>query len=155
MWTSFMKAYYAAVIITLLPVICVWPHPCHVPFRGTLLSCFAKCGFPGQEWRVPISLSSCIIHLRLWQNIAAFHLWLQLMIKWNDKAPTSSFAFSRASSSSRDWVSSSFSRSLGPWPPWASSSATLRHMRIAPTHTHARTQWNHVQHVGHDFTQKS
>lgn len=31
-------------------------------------------------------------------------------------AATSSLAFSRASSSSRDWDSSSFSRSLGPWP---------------------------------------
>lgn len=46
------------------------------------------------------------------------------------KYPTSSLAFSKASSSSRDWVSSSFNRSLGPWPPWASRSATLQNTPI-------------------------
>lgn len=68
-------------------------------------------------------------------------------------APTSSLAFSRASSSSRDWDSSSFSRSLGPWPAWASKSATLKHKcwtllrwerereRCAPLRTEINSFW--------------
>lgn len=46
LWRQQCKEASLSQLSSLLPVICGWPRPSRAPSGDTLLSCFAKCGFP-------------------------------------------------------------------------------------------------------------